>query len=233
MNKKKIIFIAISLVVVAVLVVSAISIVNAVNNNKQKNALVDELNEINELTSSMNMDEIKAKLDSRVTSGEYLPVEDALKEYLSDVMNVVDEMVQISQEEELTEILSADNYASDGPDFVATKEYIATKVAQLETIKSRVEELTTNEKIMTYIEAKNVKNKYKKVYEELATSDTSETENEASEAIDDLISMLNKSNEILDFLKENQNDWKIQGKNIVFSTDELVTKYNQYLNELN
>ena len=74
MNKKKIIFIAISLVVVAVLVVSAISIVNAVNNNKQKNALVDELNEINELTSSMNMDEIKAKLDSRVTSGEYLPV---------------------------------------------------------------------------------------------------------------------------------------------------------------
>ena len=55
---------------------------------------------------------------------------------------------------------------------------------------------------------------------------------EITASLNDLIDVLNKSNNIIDFLKENSGSWEIQNDMIVFSTNELIDEYNNLVNEL-
>ena len=57
-------------------------------------------------------------------------------------------------------------------------------------------------------------------YEEIETS------------INELISLLNKSNDIIDFLRENKDSWEIENGTILFETDELVSEYNTLVDSL-
>ena len=48
-------------------------------------------------------------------------------------------------------------------------------------------------------------------------------------AIDDLISILDSSFDVVQFLSENQTAWQIDGDNIVFANADLSNQYDQLL----
>ena len=50
--------------------------------------------------------------------------------------------------------------------------------------------------------------------------------------IDEIISILNTSEEVLNLLSENQSSWEIEGENIGFNSESLSNQYDELINSL-
>lgn len=51
-------------------------------------------------------------------------------------------------------------------------------------------------------------------------------------SIDKVISMLEIEEEVINFLVENKGKWRVQGGQILFETNSLVSEYNGFLSRL-
>ena len=58
------------------------------------------------------------KADTIVTTGDYAVVEQAVKTYLKESVNYTLEIKALLDDEQMANIVTADNYQTDGPDFV-------------------------------------------------------------------------------------------------------------------
>ena len=52
------------------------------------------------------------------------------------------------------------------------------------------------------------------------------------DSIDEIISLLNTSEEVLNLLSENQDSWTLDGDNIVFSDESIGSQYDTLINSL-
>ena len=57
-------------------------------------------------------------------------------------------------------------------------------------------------------------------------------DNTVENSIDNIISILNTSEEVLNLLSQNQNSWEIDEENIVFNNESLSNKYDELVNSL-
>ncbi len=228
MKKSKIILIIAIVVILAIIAIFAYSIVSELG---QENKLNEEMNEISTIIASNDYteEEINKRLDERVTDGDYGKVENAAKTYLKDVIKLNIELSQIVNNGELSTMLTSNNYQEDGPEFTKTKEYISSTTQRLEEMKKEYEEYMSTEKVMSYIEKENVDEYYVELYKTIMGESSYE---EISSSIDQLIDVLNKSNNIIDFLIENKGSWEIQDDMIVFSTNEQIEEYNNLISQL-
>lgn len=228
MKKSKIILIIAIVVILAIIAIFAYSIVSELG---QENKLNEEMNEISTIIASNDYteEEINQRLDERVTDGDYGKVENAAKTYLKDVIKLNIELSQIVNNGELSTMLTSNNYQEDGPEFTKTKEYISSTTQRLEEMKQEYEEYMSTEKVMSYIEKENVDEYYVELYKTIMGESSYE---EISSSIDELIDVLNKSNDIIDFLIENKGSWEIQDDMIVFSTNEQIEEYNNLIAQL-
>lgn len=228
MKKSKIILIIAIVVILAIIAIFAYSIVSELG---QENKLNEEMNEISTIIASNDYteEEINQRLDERVTDGDYGKVENAAKTYLKDVIKLNIELSQIVNNGELSTMLTSNNYQEDGPEFTKTKEYISSTTQRLEEMKKEYEEYMSTEKVMSYIEKENVDEYYVELYKTIMGESSYE---EISSSIDQLIDVLNKSNNIIDFLIENKGSWEIQDDMIVFSTNEQIEEYNNLISQL-
>ena len=228
MKKSKIILIIAIVVILAIIAIFAYSIVSELG---QENKLNEEMNEISTIIASNDYteEEINKRLDERVTDGDYGKVENAAKTYLKDVIKLNIELSQIVNNGELSTMLTSNNYQEDGPEFTNTKEYISSTTQRLEEMKQEYEEYMSTEKVMSYIEKENVDEYYVELYKTIMGESSYE---EISSSIDQLIDVLNKSNNIIDFLIENKGSWEIQDDMIVFSTNEQIEEYNNLIAQL-
>lgn len=228
MKKSKIILIIAIVVILAIIAIFAYSIVSELG---QENKLNEEMNEISTIIASNDYteEEINQRLDERVTDGDYGKVENAAKTYLKDVIKLNIELSQIVNGGELSTMLTSNNYQEDGPEFTNTKEYISSTTQRLEEMKQEYEEYMSTEKVMSYIEKENVDEYYVELYKTIMGESSYE---EISSSIDELIDVLNKSNNIIDFLIENKGSWEIQDDMIVFSTNEQIEEYNNLIAQL-
>ena len=82
--KKKIIIIVIILLILLIIIGGIIFITGIISDLKQENILKAELAEISELSNEENIDKekINQKLNNRITTGDYLKVENTSKTYL-------------------------------------------------------------------------------------------------------------------------------------------------------
>ena len=233
MSKKKIIFIVIGIIILALIGIFGYMVVQDL---RQESNLVSEINETSEMfnQSMLDYDAIEQKLSTNVTTGDYLVVEKAVKEYLSDATNSMKELQTVLEDERITTLLTVQNYSEDGPDFVNTKEYIQDTRSTLERIKEEMISYMDNEKINEYIKDKGLDQYYIDLYNELiGDTKTAQADiEEIEKSLDDIIEMLNNSETVIDFLIENKGQWEVQKENIVFSTDELVNQYNQYISNM-
>lgn len=52
------------------------------------------------------------------------------------------------------------------------------------------------------------------------------------DSIDEIISLLNTSEKVLNLLSDNQDAWNVEGNNIVFSNDNVRNQYDELINSI-
>lgn len=229
--KKKII---IAVVVIVALIIGVLGYM-VISDMGQEDKLKTELSEINDLANAetIDMDEINERLNRTVTAGDYAKVEDAFKSYLRDNFDNSIEIANLINDERITTLLTADNYKTDGKDFTESKNYISTTRQELEECKEKYSEYMTKEKAMSYIEDKGLDSYYVDLYEQEFVGDMdSAKDTTVEDSIDEIISLLDTSEKVLNLLSNNQNAWNVEGDNIVFSNDSIRNQYDELINSI-
>ena len=230
--KKKILKI---LVVAGVIIILCLVVLGffVASDLAQEKKLRTELDELNHLVNSseIDMESINERLDRVIANGDYAVVERAFKSYLKDSFDVSLKIAGIINDEKITTLLTASNYQEDGKDFVNTKQYIIDTKNSLEDCKEKYIEYLTEEKAMSYINNKDLDSYYVELYQNEFVGDMDADFNDKTveNAIDDLISILDSSFDVVQFLSENQTAWQIDGDNIVFANADLSNQYDQLL----
>ena len=227
-------------VLIAILIIIVISVVVVgyfvLNDIQQEEKLKTELAELDQLVNAENidMDAINDRLDRIVTTGDYAVVEDSFKSYLKDNFENMIQIANILNDEKLTNLLTVQNYQEDGKDFTESKNYITTTRANLEDCKTKYTDFLTEEKAMSYINDKGLDSYYTDLYKQEFVGDMEATpkDNTVENSIDNIISILNTSEEVLNLLSQNQNSWEIDEENIVFNNESLSNKYDELVNSL-
>lgn len=88
------------------------------------------------------MDAVNEKLERTVTTGDYAKVEKAVKNYMADNINNAITIAESLNDEVLTSVLTAENYMSDGLDFVKTKLLLSDMEKRLTKAKEEVKRLS-------------------------------------------------------------------------------------------
>lgn len=234
MKKKVIIIVTVVIVVLAIIIGGFAYFVSS--GLKQEEKLTAEMNELNELVDKEDYDKnaVKERLDRVITKGDYAIVEKACKQYLSDISVIGQKIADILSDDSISELLSTENYKTDGPEFSNTKKYITETKQSLVELKSNYSELLTEDKIMSYITNKELDSYYTDLYRKELIGDLESEKNDKTvdNAINSVISLLDNIEKIIDFLIANKNDWHIEGENIVFNSNSSLNKYNELLENL-
>lgn len=207
------------------------------NDIMQKAKIVETFAEIEELTKSgdFELEELKEKTGTIVSSGKYAKVEKAAKNYATDLFSKAIEIRTLLEDEKMAQLLTANNYSEDGPEFVESKKYISESKQKLEDGKTEFLSFLEESKINSYIEAETTDGYATELYKQLLTEDInmSDTEKKQLEqSIDKVISMLEIEEQVLDFLIENKGKWRVQGEQVLFDSNSLVITYNGFLTKL-
>lgn len=230
---KKKILIGISIVLVVVIGVLAYMVISDLG---QEEKLKTELEEINAMTNSQDIDinTIYERLDTIVTKGDYAKVEKAFKGYLKDSFDNIIKITEILDDERISNILTANNYLEDGKDFVETKNYIQQTKTELEKCKQEYASFFTEEKVMSYLDSDGLDSYYIDLYKNQYVGDIeSASEDKTVEnSVDQILGILDISEQVIDLLSENPNSWEVDEQNIMFHDDTLSSKYDELLNKL-
>ncbi|MCI9365898.1 MAG: DUF3053 family protein [Clostridia bacterium] len=218
-NKKVIIIIA----VIGILVLVAVGGIGLVVNETAQKAIIGV--EMESINSTGNIDsEIKSK-------GKYAEVEKALKDYLTEYKNVALEIANEYQNQNLTTILSAENFKNDGPNFETSKKLINDIKEKGENAKTKLAEMSKEEYKEKRATDSGLTGKYKDLFKSsVQLENDAETVNKTVENVNNY---LDKINEVFDFLKESEGKWQINGEKIEFRDMSNLTKYNSLLTSVN
>ncbi len=230
--KKKVLIVLLIIIVIALVGVGYF----VFTDMQQEEKLKTELSELNDLVNAENidMDAVNEKLDRRITTGDYEKVEDAYKSYLRDNFDNSIQIANILNDEKITTLLTVENYESDGKDFIESKEYITNTRTTLEECKNKYTEFLTEEKAMSYINDKGLDSYYTDLYKNEFIGDMSSATKDTivQDSIDEVITILNTSSEVLNLLSANQSAWEIDGENISFNNESLSNQYDELVNSL-
>ena len=230
--KKKVLIVLLIIIVIALVGVGYF----VFTDMEQEEKLKTELSELNDLVNAENidMDAINEKLERRITTGDYEKVEDAYKSYLKDNFDNSIQITNILNDEKITTLLTVENYESDGKDFIESKEYITNTRTTLEECKNKYTEFLTEEKAMSYINDKGLDSYYTDLYKNEFIGDMSSATKDTivQDSIDEVITILNTSSEVLNLLSANQSAWEIDGENISFNNESLSNQYDELVNSL-
>lgn len=184
-----------------------------------------------------NLSEDEYVLDVK-TTGDYAIVERTIKTYLMELSNLVKEINLTLDDETLLNILSADNYRNDGPDFLVSLqkiEQVRNKVSQnIEKIVGMLNE----EYLLSLINEYALDSYYIDFYKEVlyqGKKDLQELEDAKLEYIkikDNFLLFLSDCENVLKFLKENRGLWTTDGDTVVFESTNLLEKYTELTDKL-
>ena len=134
--------------------------------------------------------------------------------------------------EEFGTILTIENFEEDGKEFTESKEFITTTRETLEQCKEEYEQQFSEEKMMSYINDKGLDEYYVELYKnEIAT--VSEEDNQTvQESIDQVIDLLDKVEDAIDYLIENEDDWNIINGSLMFLDQDKLDEYQEILSKI-
>lgn len=134
--KNKIFLIILLLLVIASIVIFIVLKNISMNDISQRTVVVSEIEKINNY----------GIVDSEIKStGKYAEVEKALKDYILETQKFTTDISNEYKNEKIAIILSADNYKKDGPDFVESKQLLASIQSKGEETKAKLLEMNTEE----------------------------------------------------------------------------------------
>ena len=187
--------------------------------------------------SEMDIEKDNVDMDIK-TTGEYAVIEQTMKEYINKYSTTLKELEVILDDDKISELLTAENYKNDGPDFVETKKYITETRESFNEKMQTLIDMTSQEKMMEAIEEKNLSQEYVDLYKELMLGENmTEDLKEAVESLQESSEIINKildiQDNIIDLLIENKGKWEVSDEGeIQFESQQLVNKYNEFLDSL-
>lgn len=228
--KKKIL---IAVAVIAILVIGVIAFF-VISDLQQEAKFNDEMLALEEIMNAdeLDFDAIYAKTDVIVTKGDYGVVEEAIKNYIKDTSSIAEKIIDTMNSEEFGTILTIENFEKDGKEFTESKEFITTTRETLEQCKEEYEQQFSEEKMMSYINDKGLDEYYVELYKnEIAT--VSEEDNQTvQESIDQVIDLLDKVEDAIDYLIENEDDWNIINGSLMFLDQDKLDEYQEILSKI-
>lgn len=183
----------------------------------------------------IDYDKVEKKLKTTVTIGNYRKVEQAFKNYLSDVVFVSKEIHALTSKEKLSNVLSANNLKTDGPDFQNTEKYLKNSKEELNEKFNHLIALMDKKAIMNYIVKQNLPTKYKKFYEEVAIDHNENLismQQNLKESLDYYNTAFNTLSKAIEYLKTHKT-WKIDDDKLVFNSSKDFKEYNKIIESLN
>ncbi len=228
-NTKRNIIIAIVAVLVIMLAVLGYMLVTDL---KQEDILREEVNTLS------SKDITKDRYNTTIkTKGDYAIVENEIKSYLDEYATICQEVLKIMDDDTLTNMLSADNYQNDGPDFKTSKEYLSEIKSKLNKDLERLTAMTSSEEIMKNIEKKGLDTYYNDLYKELmlngiADKDFVAAKEDLETASERVNNLLNVEEEVINLLVANKGKWKIQDGKIVFDEVATLNQYNELIKKI-
>lgn len=224
--------IIIGIAIVAVLIIGII-VFFATSNSRQESKMKGEVEKISQI------DITKDNIDMNIKStGDYGVVEKTIKDYMNNYSTNVKELQEIIQNGKIQELLTIDNFKSDGPEFNESLKYISEIRTKFNKIIEDLINVTNEETILKQIQDKNLSEEFVSMYKELmfgsdVTGDLNETINALNQTNTTINKVLDTEEKILNMLKENANQWKINEENVIkFDDEELLNKYNEFISEI-
>lgn len=187
-------------------------------------------NDLSEIDYLVNYDmfdpRINDLLNNYVSSGNYLVVEKATKEYLKDILYYARRIDELNDNEEFIMVLSMENFYSDMPEFNDSLRIIADVSLEITDIQENFVNLLQEDVVLSYLDD-NIFSYYKDYYKELIF-DTDSIEDDAltiESNLDFVLSVLDLYEEFYTFLSDSKDDWIVDGEYIYFSNTDLEEEY--------
>lgn len=232
MKKKLVIGITIIVCLLLFLFIMGIFLVN--QDEKSLKQLKNEIDSIDSIIENEGIfsNNIDKKLKNNITSGDFVVVEKAVKNYFKDFVFETRKLINIYGDEDIEYLFSIENYKKDGKDFIETLVTLRTLENKVNDINDNLEKLFNEDKIMSYIDSAD--SYYKDYYRELMV-DSDAYENiikDINGAKDIYVNMINTMEDVFKFLSDNKDKWNIEEDTIVFENDEDLNKYNELINKI-
>lgn len=187
-------------------------------------------NNLSEIDYLVNYDMFDPRIDdllnNYVSSGDYLVVEKATKEYLKDILYYARRIDELNDNEEFIMVLSMENFYSDMPEFNDSLRIIADVSLEITDIQENFVNLLQEDVVLSYLDD-NIFSYYKDYYKELIF-DTDSIEDDAltiESNLDFVLSVLDLYEEFYTFLSDSKDDWIVDGEYIYFSNTDLEEEY--------
>ena len=211
---------------------------------KQEEILRQEVSEIEnamnnvtvEETNIQNLEEVTSRLEEIKTTGDCAIVEQSIKECFKDIINTAVNISDILKQEQIQNILTLENYQTDGPDFINSTAFLSEVKPKIEETKNKFLNLCTEETIMSYINQKTDDEYLIDLYREIMIGEGEIIKQEDKENFEKSIEQINTivdvEEQIINLLKNNKENWTIENDQIMFNSNQLVQQYNGLLNKL-
>ena len=195
---------------------------------KEELKIENNLSEIDYLVNyDINDSRIDDLLNNYVSSGDYLVVERACKEYLKDILYYARKIDELNYNEEFIMVLSMENFYSDMKEFNNSLRIIEDVYKEINDIKEKFVNLLQEDVVLSYINDKNLMSYYKEYFKELIF-DADSIEDDAltiESNLDFILNVLDLYEEFYIFLRDNKDEWVVDEKYIYFSDANLEEKY--------
>lgn len=172
------------------------------------------------------------------TTGDYAYIEEAVKKFYKELSDSVKNMNKHLNNDELINILSAENLKNDGPNFNKSYQTIETTRTNLTTSLQIIANLCKEETIKNLIDKEKVDEYSYELYLQLMYTEDdlksfAKTNKQMEELSANLNLFLDKVTEMLKMLEKNNGFWEIENNELYFHKDSLVNEYNKLYDELN
>ena len=228
---KKKILITLAVLVIIVVGIIAFFVVSDIQQEKKFN---DEMLALENMmnTDELDFESIYEKKDLIVTKGDYGIIEKAIKSYIKDTALVAEKIIDAMNSEEFGAIISIENFEEDGKEFTESKEFIKTTRENLEQYKEEYGNQFDEEKIMSYINDKNLDEYYVDLYKNEVLTVSQEDNQTVQDSIDQVIDLLDKMEDAIDYLIENKDDWNVIDGSLMFLDQDKLDEYQDILSRI-
>lgn len=200
------------------------------NNSLQAAKLQEEMKNLAE------SDFLNEEIDMTIkTKGDYGKVEEAVKEYLSDVKNTYNGLKDFGSNTEISTILSAENISADPDGLTVVQQKVDEYKQKLNELKTKTATIASEDAILEAIEDKEVKDNYIDVYKSIMLSEAVEAQLKSAqqkaeaelETAEEKLAGLEK---VVEFLKVNSKYWDVDEGRLQFTNVNKLGEYYQLLN---
>ena len=213
----------ISTIIILVIIVGAAAFVYF-NAKNQYDVLDSEAQKI----KVMDIDEDSVDMTLKC-SGDYMAVEETMKEYISSYLDEVKDFKNEINDEKINSILSVESISADMPEFTSSYAYISDKRSSLEDSENVIIEMSDKDNILKQIDDQGVSTFQQYIYKKVMLDTIGTAFYYKQDTLDSarsaLLTKLDSIEAVLNFLKENNGHWSINETMLQFENEDLLNQY--------